>query len=146
MSKWKKLHGAAYRKLKATREHKERKCAASLHVFLLKNYIAKAKCKDKDTEYTSKLGREKHGETANMVQTNMEIKVEEEFPAGINIVKEILSDNVDAPKKVSSSVCGKDRHEEGTDEVTGNKEQANTDCCMRRHHILAMNLFRAVVC
>ena len=38
-----------------------------------------------------------------MVETNVEIKVEEEFPAGINAVKEIESDNVEEPKKESSS-------------------------------------------
>ena len=85
-----------------------------------------------------------------MVETNIEIKVEEEFPAGINIVKEIEADNNDMLKEESSSACGKDSYgyEEGTDEVTGNKEkeQANRDCCVRRHRILITNLFRAVAC
>ena len=53
MSKQQKLSSAAYRKLKATGEHEERKCAASLHFFLQKKYVTKAKCKDGDTECTS---------------------------------------------------------------------------------------------
>ena len=62
---------------------------------------------------------------------NIEIKVEEEFPVGINVVKEIEDDNDDVPKKESSSACGKDRYEyeEGTHEDIGNKEkeQANIE-------------------
>ena len=61
----------------------------SIFVFLQKKHVAKAKCKDKDVECSSKLGEEGHGENANMAETNIEIKVEEEFPAGINVVKEI---------------------------------------------------------
>ena len=60
MSKRQKLSGAAYRKLKATTERKERTCAASLHVFLQKKYIAKAKYKDKDAECILELGIEEH--------------------------------------------------------------------------------------
>ena len=41
MSKWHKQSGAAYRKLKATREREEGKCAASFHVFLQKKYVVK---------------------------------------------------------------------------------------------------------
>ena len=66
----------------------------------------------------------------NIVEINVEIKVEEEFPVGINVVKEIEGDN-DEPKEENSSACSKYRYEyeEGTDEVTGNKEieQANTE-------------------
>ena len=57
-------------------------------------------------------------------------KVEEEFPAGTNVVKKIEDANEDVPKEESSSSCGKDRYEyEGSDKVTGNKEidQANTE-------------------
>ena len=46
-----------------------------------------------------------------MMETNIEIKVEEEFPAGINVVKEIEGDNDDEPNEESSSACGKDRYE-----------------------------------
>ena len=70
--------------MKAIRECEERNCAAYLHVFLQKKYVAKAKCKDKDAECTSELEGEEHGEKANMVDTNIEIKVEEEFLAGIH--------------------------------------------------------------
>ena len=67
----------------------------------------------------------------DMVETKIKIKVEEKFPAGINVVKGIESDNDDVPKKESSSIYNKDRYEyeEGTDEVTGNKEieQENTE-------------------
>ena len=58
------------------------------------------------------------------IETNMEIKVEKEFPVGINVVKEIEGDNYDVSKEESFSACGKDRYkyEEGTDKVTGNKE------------------------
>ena len=111
--------------MKATREWKEIKCAASLHVLPLKKYIAKAKCKDEVAEYTSELGGEEHGKNVNVVETNIQIKVKEEFPAEINVV------NNDMPKEESSSTCGKDRYEyeEGTDEITGNKEieLANTE-------------------
>ena len=66
-----------------------------------------------------------------MVETNIEIKLKEEFPAGINVVNEIEGDNDDVAKEESYSVCGKDRYkyEEETDGATGNKEieQANTD-------------------
>ena len=62
--------------------------------------------------------------------TNIEVKVEEEFSAKIDVVKEIEGDNDDVPKKRSSSAFskGKYEYEEGTDEVTWNKEieQANT--------------------
>ena len=110
--------------MKANREHEERKSAASLHVFLQKKYVAKAKCKDKDAECTSELGGEEHGENGNMLEINILIKFEEEFPAGINDVKKIEGDNEDVPNEESSNACGKDRYEceEGTDEVTGNKE------------------------
>ena len=65
-----------------------------------------------------------HRENANMMMTNIEIKVKEEFPAVINVVKEIEADSDDVPKEESSSACGKDRYEyeEGTGEVNGNKE------------------------
>ena len=53
MSKRQKLRFAVYHELKATREHDERKCAASLHVFRQKIYVAKAKWKDKNAECTS---------------------------------------------------------------------------------------------
>ena len=63
-----------------------------------------------------------------MVETNIEINVAEEFPAGINVVKE--GDN-NVSKEGSPSVWGKDsyKYDEGIDEVTGNKEieQANTE-------------------
>ena len=87
-------------------------------------YVAKAKCKDEDAEYTSELEGEEHGENANMVKTNIEIKVEEEFPAGINIVKEVEGDNDGMPKEENPSACGKDRYE-----GTGNKkiEHAKTE-------------------
>ena len=131
MSKRQKLSGVAYRKLKATKEHEERKCAASLQVFLQKKYVAKAKHKDKDAERTTELGGEEPEENVNMVDTNIKIKVEEEFLAGINVVKRIEGDNDDVLKEESSRACDKDRYEyeEGTDEVTGNKEieQANTE-------------------
>ena len=41
----------------------------------------------------------------NIVETNIEIKVEEEFLAGINIVKEIEGDNDVVPKEESPSAC-----------------------------------------
>ena len=67
-----------------------------------------------------------------MVESNIEIKAEQEFPARINIIKEIEGDNDDVIEEQSSSACSKDRYEyeEGTDEVTGNKEieRANRDC------------------
>ena len=83
--------------MKATRERDERKFAASLHVFLKKKYVAKAKSKDEDAEYTSEVGEEEHGENTNMMEKNIEIKIEEEFPAGINVVKEIEGDIDDEP-------------------------------------------------
>ena len=54
-----------------------------------------------------------------MVEINIEIKGEEEFSTGINLVKKLM-----VTKKESSSKCGMDRYkyEEGTDKVTGNKE------------------------
>ena len=55
-----------------------------LHVFIRKKYVAKVKCKDKDAECTLELGGEDYKENANVVETN--IKVEDEFLAGINIV------------------------------------------------------------
>ena len=111
MSKRQKLSGVAYRKLKVTREREERKSAASLQVFKQKKYIAKAKCKDEDAE--SALGRKECEENANMMETNIEIEVEEEFPVGINIVKEIESDNYDVPKnkKESPRACSKYEYE-----------------------------------
>ena len=56
------------------------------------------------------------------MKTNIEMKVEDEFPAGINVGKEIEGENDDVPKEESSSACGKDWHEyeEETDKVTGN--------------------------
>ena len=73
---------------------------------------------------TSELGREEYKENANMMETNIEIKAEEEFPAGINVLKEIEGDNDDVPKEESFSARGKDRYEyeKRNDEVTGNKE------------------------
>ena len=83
-----------------------------------------------------------------MVETNTEIKVDE-FPSGINLVKETEGDNDEVPKEENFSVCGKDRYEyeEGTDKVTGNKEieeATHTDYCVRRYRILSMILLRAV--
>ena len=80
--------------------------------------------KEEDAECISELGGEEQGDNGNMVKTNIEIKIEEEFPAEIKVVKEIEGDNDDAPKVEKSSVCGKDRYEyeEGTDVVTGNRE------------------------
>ena len=126
MSKQQKLSGAAYCKLKATRKHKERKWDASLYVFLQKKYVTKAKSKDEDAECTLELGREEHRENVNMGETN--IKVEEEFPAEISVVKEIEGDNNDAPKEYSLRTSGKDwyEYEEVNDEVTGNKEIKQT--------------------
>ena len=92
MSKQQKLSGTAYHKLKATRECEERKYAASLHVFQQKKYIAKEKCKDKDAQYTSELGEMEHRDNVNMVATNKEKKAEEEFPAGIYVIKETEGD------------------------------------------------------
>ena len=60
-----------------------------------------------DAEWTSE--REEHGKNVNMVVTDVEIKVNEEFPAGINIVKEIEGDNDDVPKELNSSGCSKER-------------------------------------
>ena len=80
-----------YCKLKAASEPKEIKSATSLHVFPQKKYVAKAKFKDEDAECTSELGKKEHGENANMMETNIAIKVEEVFPAGINFVKEIAN-------------------------------------------------------
>ena len=61
-----------------------------------------------------------------MVETNIKMKVEDNFFVGINVVKEIEGDNDDVQNEKSSSACGKDRYEERTD---GNKEieQANTE-------------------
>ena len=58
--------------------------------------------------------RGEHGE-------NIEIKLKWNFP---QVIKEIEGDNDDVPKELSSNACGKERYEyeEGTDEVTGNKE------------------------
>ena len=89
MRKQQKPSSAIYRKLKTTRECDERKCAASLHVLLQKKYVAKAKCKDEGTECTSKVGVGIYEENANVVETNMKIKVEEKFPPGINVVKKL---------------------------------------------------------
>ena len=73
-------------------------------------------------------------ENKNIVETNIEIKVKEEFSRGINVVKEIEEDNDDVAKEESSSACSKCRYkyQEGNDEVTGNKEieQANTEIAM----------------
>ena len=41
--------------------------------------MAKVKCKDEDAECTSELGREEHGENANMVETNIKIKFEDKL-------------------------------------------------------------------
>ena len=79
-----------------------KKVCRILQVFLQKKSIAKTKCKDKDAESTSELWKEEHKENANIVETNIEIKVEEEFPAGINVVKEIEGNNDDVPKEKSS--------------------------------------------
>ena len=59
-----------------------------------------------------------------MVETNIEIKVEEEIPAGIYVVKEIEGDNEDRLKEENSSACCEDEYEyeEGIDVVTENKE------------------------
>ena len=93
MNKRQNLSGAAYRKLKANGEREERKCAESLHVFQQKKYIGRSECKDGDAECTSELEGEEHGENTNMVETNIEIEVEEEFLTEINVVKEIEGDN-----------------------------------------------------
>ena len=66
-----------------------KKCAASLHVFQQKKYVDKAKCKYEDAECASERGGEEHEENTNMVESNIEIKVVKEFPAGINIVREL---------------------------------------------------------
>ena len=123
------MSGVAYRKLKATREREERKCVAFLRVFREKKYVDKRRCKDEDAECSSEIGGEEHGENMNMVETNIKIKIDEELPAGINVVKEIEGDNDDVPKEKSSSACSKDRYEyeEGTDKVTRNKEQVNIE-------------------
>ena len=52
LSKYQKLSGAAYRKLKVIRECEKKKSAASLLVFPQKEFVAKAKCKDEDAECT----------------------------------------------------------------------------------------------
>ena len=56
-----------------------------------------------------------------MVETNIEIKFEEESTL---FFKKIGGDNDDVAKEESSCACGKDRsgYEEGTDEVSENKE------------------------
>ena len=99
--------------------------------FLTEEIFRKAKCKDEDVEYTSELEREEHGEIVNIIQTNTKIRVEEEFQAGINVVKEIEGDNDDVSKEESPSTFSEDmyEYEEGNYEVTGNKEieQANTE-------------------
>ena len=59
----------------------KRKYAASLHIFLQKKYVAKAKFKDEDVDFTLELGGKEHEENMDMVETNIEIKVENEFPA-----------------------------------------------------------------
>ena len=56
--------------------------------FLKKKYVAKAKCKDENADSTSEPKAEEHRMKANMVEKNVEIKVEEESPAGINVFKE----------------------------------------------------------
>ena len=99
--------------------------------FFTFSYIRKAKCKDKDAKCTSEQGGEEHRENANMVETNVEIKVREEFPAGINVVKGIEGDNDNVPNEVSSRACPKERYEneEGNDKFSRKKEieQANTE-------------------
>ena len=124
MSERYKLSGTAYCKLKATRNGENRKFAASLLIFPQNKYVTKVKCKDGDVECTSELGGEEHRENANIVETNKEIKAKEESPAGINVDKELEGNCNDVLKDESSSAFGKDRYEyeEGTDEVTGNKE------------------------
>ena len=57
---------------------------------------------------TSELEVEEYGENKNMEETNIEIKVEDEFPTGVNVVKEIECVNDDVPKEKSSSACSKD--------------------------------------
>ena len=145
MNKRQGLNGATYCNLKATREHKERKCAASLLVFQLNKYVVKAKCKDKDAECTSELRQEEQGDNANMEEMNIELKLKEEFLAGI---KEIEGDNDDVLKEERSSPCGKERYEyeEGTDEVTENRTSKHRYYRVRRHRILTTNLLRTVAC
>ena len=64
--------------MNATREHKKIKYASYLHAFLQKKkYVAKGKCKLEDAECTSELGGEEQEENANMVETNIEKKVDE---------------------------------------------------------------------
>ena len=42
-----------------------------------------------------------------MMETNIEIKVKEEFPAGINVVKDIEGDNDDRPNDTYHMVSPK---------------------------------------
>ena len=62
--------------------------AMFVYVYEIYATVVKAKCKDKDAERTSELGEEEHEDNVNMMKTNIEIKVEEEFPAGINVVRQ----------------------------------------------------------
>ena len=103
ISKRQKLSGVAYRKFKATRECVERKLVVSLHIFRQKKYVAKAKRKDEDAKCTSELREEEHGENGNMVKTNIEMKVEEQFRVGIKVVK---GENDDVPNEETFSACG----------------------------------------
>ena len=59
-----------------------------------------------------------------MVETNTEVKVEEEFPEEIKLGIEVIGDSNDMSKEERSSARGKNRYvyEEGTEKVTGNKE------------------------
>ena len=52
----------------------------TLHVFQRKIYVTKAEGQDVDTECSSELEGEEHGENSNMVEANIEIKIEAEFP------------------------------------------------------------------
>ena len=65
MIKRQKLRSTTYRKLKANKECVERKCAASLPLFLRKKYVDEVKCKDEDAECASELQEEEHGENVN---------------------------------------------------------------------------------
>ena len=49
--------------------------------------MVKVKCIDEETESTSELGRKEQGENVIMVETEIEIKFDEEFLTGISVVK-----------------------------------------------------------
>ena len=101
-----------------------------LHLYMYSYRRNKSKIQRDYVECTSEIGGKEHEENANIVETNIEIKAEEEIPAGIKFGQEVVGDD-DVSKEESTSACGKDRFEftEGTDEVTGYKEieQANTE-------------------